>query len=98
MATQSSVESAKVQGPSGFIELNGNMLVVDYGVVLDLNGSAVGFLFEDGYLKDTSGPLGDHEQLRPIEDVDGCLFRGIDSRGLELVLPALIARGPSGAL
>jgi len=74
------------------------MLVVDYGVILDLNGSAVGFLFEDGYLKDTSGPLGDHEQLRPIEDVDGCLFRGIDSRGLELVLPALIARGPSGAL
>jgi hypothetical protein len=99
MATQSSVESAKIQGPSGFIEHDGNMLVVDYGVVLDLSGFPVGFLFEDGYLRDTSGPLGDCAQLRPIEDVEGkCTFRGIDCRGLELILPQMMARGPSGAL
>ncbi|HEY9775155.1 MAG TPA: hypothetical protein V6C81_15425 [Planktothrix sp.] len=97
MATPTSVESAKIPGPSGFIELNGQMLIVDYGKINGLDGTQVGFLYEDGYIKETSGLLGDVPDLRPIEDVAHCVFRGIDSKGLELELPGPI-RGPSGAL
>jgi len=98
MATQSSTEPTTVQGPSGFIELGGNMLVVDYGKVMGFDGVQVGYLFEDGYLKDTSGPLGDFAGLRPIEEIEGCIFRGIDSTGLELELPGVDGGGPSGAI
>ncbi|MGH9549512.1 MAG: hypothetical protein ACRD3W_09055 [Terriglobales bacterium] len=98
MATQSSVsESAQIQGPSGFIELNGNMLVVDYGKVFGPDRQSVGFLYEDGFLKNCAGPLGNVEHMRPIEEVSGMVFRGIDSRGLELELPSG-DMGPSGSL
>jgi hypothetical protein len=96
MATKALEESAAIQGPSGFIELGGNMYVVDYGKIYAEDGSQIGFLFEDGYLKNTTGPLGAFEQLRPIEEASGCIFRGIDSRGLELELPGL-TMGPSGS-
>lgn len=94
--TQSSADVSKVQGPSGFIELNGQMLVVDYGKIYH-DAQLVGFLFEDGYLQETSGPLGPSDGLKPIEQVAGCVFRGIDSGGLELVLPG-DRTGPTGSL
>lgn len=94
MVTQSSVDTQTIKGPSGFIEYAGTMLVVDYGKVY-LDGAPVGFLFEDGYLKDTSGPLGLCDQVRPIEELPGCIFRGIDTAGNELTLPDG-AGGPSG--
>jgi hypothetical protein len=49
-------------------------------------------------MKETSGVLGDVAELRPIEAIEGCRFRGIDSRGLELILPDPAGSGPSGAL
>lgn len=96
MATQSSVEPNKLQGPSGFIEMHGHMLVVDYGQVY-MEGNAVGFLFEDGYLKSLAAALGKNEQIKPIEEIHGCVFRGIDCNGLELELPGA-ELGPSGKL
>lgn len=62
-----------------------------------MDGTFVGYLHEDGYLKNTSGPLGQADGLRPIEDVPGCIFRGIDSNGMELVLPGSQV-GPTGTL
>src|SRR5262249_38498426 len=97
MATKSSVEAPTVQGPSGFIEMAGQMFVVDYGKVYHHDGSPIGFLYEDGFLKGTTGPLGNSDGLKPIEEVEGCVFRGIDATGLELVLPGS-ERGPNGSL
>ena len=97
MATRSPQESKTVQGPSGFIELNGEMLVVDYGKIYAVDGAQIGYLFEDGYLQNTSGVLGEFDGLRPIETVEGCIFRGIDCEGLELELPGEWY-GPSGTL
>jgi len=96
MTTQSSVEAPKIQGPSGFIEFGGQMLVVDFGKIY-LDGSPIGFLFEDGFLKETSGPLGRADGLRAIEDISGCVFRGIDAHGLALELPGNRG-GPSGKM
>ncbi|MBI4533179.1 MAG: hypothetical protein HY711_04455, partial [Candidatus Melainabacteria bacterium] len=96
MATQRSVEALKIQGPSGFIEVAGQMLVVDYGKIY-LNGAPVGFLHEDGFLQETTGPLGNSAGLKPIEDIPGSTFRGIDATGLELELPGG-DKGPSGTL
>jgi len=93
---QSPVETPKVYGPSGFIELNGQMLVVDYGKIY-LDGVPVGFLYEDGVMKDTSGPLGTSPTPRAIDTIPGCIFRGIDTSGLELELPFLNL-GPTGGL
>src|SRR5215470_3771442 len=97
MVTKSSVEAPTVQGPSGFIEIAGQMLVVDYGKVYHHDGSPIGFLYEDGFLKGTGGPLGNSDGFKTIEEVEGCVFRGIDATGLELVLPSG-ARGPTGSL
>ncbi len=74
------------KGPSGFIDLNGQLLVVDFGKIF-LDGSIVGLIFDDGYLQHTSGPFGTNRNLRPIDAIAGCVFRGIDSGGLELILP-----------
>ncbi|MBS1956658.1 MAG: hypothetical protein JST89_20895 [Cyanobacteria bacterium SZAS-4] len=89
MAAVSSVEPNKVQGPSGFLELHGHMLVVDYGQVY-MEGNPVGFLFEDGYLSQS-------KVTKPIEEIHGCVFRGIDANGIALELPTGTA-GPSGKL
>ena len=72
------------------------MLVVDYGKVYH-DANPVGFLFEDGFLKGTSGPLGNSDGFKPIEEVSGCVFRGIDVHGMELVLPGGTP-GPTGTL
>jgi hypothetical protein len=97
VVTQSSVDLQKINGPSGFIEYAGAMLVVDYGKVYQ-DATPVGFLFEDGYLKDTSGPLGLSDQLRPIEALPGLTFRGIDTSGLALNLPLTKKGGPTGEM
>ena len=96
MVTQSPSEPIQAKGPSGFIEYNGEMLVVDYGRVYS-DGSPIGFLYEDGVFKDTAGVLGNSSKLRVIDDIPGCVFRGIDCDGQELVLPGE-ERGPSGQL
>jgi hypothetical protein len=86
-----------VQGPTGFLELGGNVLVVDYGNVF-MDGTAVGYLYEDGYLKNPGTESEDMVQWRLIDEVDGCVFRGIDSSGIELVLPTSENGGPTGNL
>lgn len=96
MVTQSASEQTQARGPSGFIEFNGEMLVVDYGRVYS-EGSPIGFLYEDGTFKDTAGVLGDSARSRAIDDIPGCVFRGIDHDGQELVLPGN-ERGPSGQM
>ena len=89
------------KGPSGFIELNGQLLVVDFGKIF-LDGAIVGLIFDDGYLQHTSGPFGTNKNLRPVDAIPGCVFRGIDSGGLELILPqcgeANKLIGPTGSL
>jgi hypothetical protein len=90
------VEATKSHGPSGFIEISGQMLVVDYGKVY-LDGSPVGFLHEDGLVSGRAEPLGVWDGLRSIEEVSGCVFRGIDSTGVPLELPGR-EPGPTGGL
>jgi hypothetical protein len=85
----SSVEPNKVRGPSGFIELHGHMLVVDYGQIY-MEENPVGFLFEDGYLNQA-------KVTKPIEEIHGCIFRGIDANGIALELPTQNP-GPTGKL
>src|SRR5580700_5398046 len=87
----------EVQGPTGFLELGGNVLVVDYGNVF-MDGTAVGYLYEDGYLKNPGSQSEDMVQWRLIDEVDGCVFRGIDSSGIELTLPTSEHGGPTGNL
>lgn len=93
---KAAVEKNTIRGPSGFLELNGHMLVVDFGRIYE-EGTPIGVLYDDGYLQNTSGVLGAHKNLRPIETIEGCLFRGIDSAGMELNLPE-IGHGPSGSM
>ncbi len=88
--------SPRSTGPSGFIDFAGQMLLVDYGQIY-LDGVAIGFLHDDGYVEDTSGPLGINKTARPLEELTGCNFRGIDSQGIELILPGHLS-GPSGSL
>lgn len=95
MSAKTSVEKT-IRGPSGFLEFDGHMLVVDFGRIYH-EGAAIGVLYDDGYLENTSGILGNHQKLRPIESLAGCVFRGIDSSGMELVLPEG-EPGPSGSL
>src|SRR5277367_2710895 len=89
------IVSPSPTGPSGFIDFTGQMLLVDYGQIY-LDGAAIGILYDDGYLEDTSGPLGINKTARPLEELTGCTFRGIDSEGIELILPGQLS-GPSGS-
>jgi len=91
------VESSKIKGPSGFLQLGAHLLVVDYGKVYHQDGSQIGFLFEDGLLEGTAEPLGKWDGLKSIEELNGAIFRGIDSYGLQLELPGP-DRGPIGGL
>jgi hypothetical protein len=88
-------DSNQVHGPSGFMELGGNSLVVDFGNVY-LSDTIVGYLYEDGLLKSSSSDGGD-AQWRLIDDLEGCSFRGIDAGGIELLI-AHGHGGPSGRL
>lgn len=85
MATES-LPNTSTKGPSGFLELDGNMLVVDYGKVMALDGTQIGFLYEDGLLEGKSAPL-DFTGEKTIEEISGCKFRGIDTHGVPLELP-----------
>ena len=97
MSTKVSTMSEQSQGPSGFIELGGEMFLVDYGRICAADGSQCGYLFEDGYLKGNFGPLTEKHGLVAIDDIEGCVFRGIDSSGMELDLPG-VRVGPDGTL
>jgi hypothetical protein len=90
-------DQERLVGPSGFLELGGNVLVVDFGKVF-LEDTVVGFLYEDGLLKNGSSPDSEDSQWRLIDDLEGCIFRGIDSAGLELVIPSSEYGGPTGKL
>lgn len=96
MSTNIGVDLSQVQGPSGFIEFDGQMFVVDYGRIYQ-DGQPIGFLYEDGFIKGKFGPLGSKKGLVPIDEVEGCIFRGIDTAGLELDLPG-VRVGPSGTM
>lgn len=96
MATESVVDASKGSGPSGFLTVAQSMLVVDYGKIY-VDGVSVGFLHEDGLLKGNSAPLGPWPGLKAIEELPGCTFTGIDSRGHQLELPGAQV-GPTGAL
>lgn len=96
MSVSDKVQASSVRGPSGFLELGGQMLVVDFGRIYE-DGKPAGVIYDDGYLQNTSGLLGTYKKLRPIEAVQGCVFRGIDSNGLELVLPSETP-GPTGSM
>ena len=76
--------------------LDGQMLVVDFGRIYQ-DGTPIGVIYDDGYLQNTSGVLGNSKQLRPIEAIEGCTFQGIDSEGMELKLPCG-PPGPSGSM
>ncbi|MGC5098458.1 hypothetical protein ACPXA0_26010, partial [Escherichia coli] len=71
--------------------------LVDYGRICAADGSQCGYLFEDGYLKGNFGPLTEKHGLVAIDDIEGCVFRGIDSSGMELDLPG-VRVGPDGTL
>jgi hypothetical protein len=96
MVTPSSINTKQNSGPSGFIELGGLTFVVDYGRIYH-DGVLIGHFFEDGFLRDTSGPLGQSEGFRLIDDIAGCMFRGIDAAGANLDLPGP-KPGPTGTL
>lgn len=97
MATESIVGASKAQGPSGFLELDSHMLVVDYGKIYGADGSQIGFLYEDGLIEATAPPL-DWEGEKAIEQLSGCKFRGIDARGVAVELPDPMRLGPLGGL
>lgn len=96
MATESLIETAKSQGPSGFLEFGQHMLVVDYGKICAVDGSPIGHLFEDGLIQAIAAPF-DWQGMKTIEELSGCKFRGIDSRGVAIELPSE-KRGPIGGL
>ncbi len=97
MATESLIET-KSQGPSGFLELNQNMFVVDYGNVCQVDGTQIGYLHEDGLIEGSAAPL-DWAGMKTIEELPGAKFRGIDSRGVSIELPGPSGtRGPTGGL
>lgn len=96
MGRERTAPVVKISGPSGFIELAGQMLVVDYGKIYH-DGQPVGFLHEDGLVRSESPIIGSFEGLQPIEAVKGAKFRGIDESGNQLELPG-DAPGPTGTL
>jgi hypothetical protein len=93
-AFQTISQTAQAKGPSGFIELGGQLLVVDYGRIY-IDGNQVGFLYDDGTLEQNSILLG--QRVKTIDEIDGCTFKGIDTEGQELQLPSH-TNGPSGSL
>ncbi len=95
MSTENT-SSPSDKGPTGFITDGQNTLVVEDGHIYK-DGQAVGFLFEDGYIKNNNQPLGKQNKLSLIENISPWQFRGIDCQGLEIVLPDEHP-GPSGKL
>lgn len=91
------VDASKTKGPSGFLQIGTDLLVVDYGMVYQQDGNQIGYLFEDGLVEGSGEPLGKWDGLKSIEELDGAVFRGIDSYGIQLELPGP-EKGPIGAL
>lgn len=91
-----SAQSQNKSGPSGFIELNGQMMLVDYGVI-SFADQQIGILYDDGYIRSTSGQFGHGQNVVPIDDIVGCKFQGIDSLGRTLEFPGETP-GPTGSL
>ena len=96
MSIKRRVKENNLKGPSGFLEMGEQLLVVDFGRIYE-NGQPIGVIYDDGYLQNTSGILGQFKKLRPIETVPGCVFKGIASDEMELILPTGNP-GPSGSL
>lgn len=96
MSIKRRVKPDSIKGPSGFLEIGEQMLVVDFGRIYE-DGNPIGVIYDDGYLQNTSGILGQFKKLRPIETVTNCVFKGIASDELELVIPS-DTKGPSGSL
>ncbi len=84
------------KGPTGFITDGQAMLVVEDGHIFK-DEQVIGFLFEDGYVKNLSGPLDKVDELILIDTLKPWQFRGIDSSGIEINLPGDYI-GPSGEL
>jgi hypothetical protein len=91
------VEPAKAAGPSGFLQVGNFMFVVDYGKIIREDGTQIGMLWEDGLVQGLMEPFGPWNDLKTIEELGGAVFQGIDTRGLQLVLPGP-ERGPIGGL
>lgn len=92
------VETVKAhQGPTGFIEFGQHCLTVDNGRVYRPDMTPAGFIFDDGLIQGIAPPFGPWDGLKTIEELPGTTFKGIDSAGLQLVLPGS-SRGPTGGL
>ncbi len=77
--------------------MGGHLLVVDYGKIMHPDGSTIGFLFEDGLIRGHGEPLGKWDGEKAIEELTGAVFQGIDSHGLQQILPGP-EKGPIGGL
>lgn len=64
MTIKRRVKESKIKGPSGFLEIGGQMLVVDFGRIYDVDGNPIGIIYDDGYLQNTLGILGTFKKLR----------------------------------
>lgn len=89
-------------GPSGRMHLGGNDLTVDAGRVV-LDGTVVGYLYENGFLRSAREQTEDDEdpdtgQWRLVDDLEGCDFQGTTQDGLPLSLPGPSSPGPTGSL
>jgi hypothetical protein len=96
MATEKLAEPTVDNGPSGFMQINQNMLVVDHGKIY-LDGSPVGFLYDDGLVKGLAAPFDPKQGVKTIEELPDCSFKGIDACGAVLELPSPTP-GPTGLL
>jgi hypothetical protein len=97
MPADSAAQATVENGPSGFIDISGNLLVVDHGKIF-AGEAPVGFLFEDGTIQSqgAAAPFDTFKGLKTIEEIPGCSFKGIDTRGVVLELPG--PPGPTGLL
>lgn len=91
------VEPAKVAGPTGFLQYGNHMFVVDYGKIMREDGTQIGMLWEDGLIQGTADPFGPWSDFKAIEELNGAMFQGIDTRNIHVVLPGP-ERGPVGGL
>ncbi len=91
------VETLKALGPNGFIEFGRHYLTVENGRIYRSDMTPVGILHDDGFMQGMGDPLGPWDGLKTIEELPGVTFKGIDSQGLQLLLPGT-SRGPTGGL
>ena len=90
------ISSVIEKGPTGFITDGQGMLVVEDGSIYK-DRQLIGFLFDDGHIKNLSSPLDKADELILIDTFKSWQFRGIDSSGIEICLPDEIF-GPTGVL